>query len=355
MHEIIVNLHNHTRYSDGTGTHADIARAALDSGLDVVIVTDHNVLVKGVDGYVRRKNKRVLLLVGEEIHDPWATPQKNHLLVIGARRELAGYSHSPQQVINQAGMDGALTYLAHPYEHPLALIKEPAIPWLDWQVQGFTGIELWNNLSEIKSVSRNSLLALFYTLFPRWLAHSPLPETLEQWDSLTTAGKRVVAVGGSDGHALDFHLGPFRRTIFPYQFHFRSINNHVLLDEPLSGDADRDRALVLDALSRGHSFVGYDLPAPTNGFRFTAQHRRGLSIMGDEAALEGSATLQIHLPYAAECRLICDGQVVQTWKGQESCTYITSQPGVYRAEVYLRYGGVRRGWIFSNPIYLRRS
>jgi len=48
MHEIVVNLHMHTRYSDGSGTHKDIAQAAIKTGLDAVIVTDHNVLVQGV-------------------------------------------------------------------------------------------------------------------------------------------------------------------------------------------------------------------------------------------------------------------------------------------------------------------
>ena len=47
MHEAVVNLHMHTRYSDGTGTHRDIAQAAIAAGVDVVIVTDHNILVQG--------------------------------------------------------------------------------------------------------------------------------------------------------------------------------------------------------------------------------------------------------------------------------------------------------------------
>ena len=32
MHEIVVNLHMHTRYSDGSGTHKDIAQAAMQAG-----------------------------------------------------------------------------------------------------------------------------------------------------------------------------------------------------------------------------------------------------------------------------------------------------------------------------------
>ena len=44
LHELLVNLHMHTTYSDGSGSHQDIANAGLDAGLDAVIVTDHNVL-----------------------------------------------------------------------------------------------------------------------------------------------------------------------------------------------------------------------------------------------------------------------------------------------------------------------
>ena len=89
MNELIVNLHMHTRYSDGHGTHADIARAALQAGLDVVIVTDHNVWVNGPEDYYREGDKRVLLMVGEEIHDTTRDPQKNHMLVY-RRRARAG-------------------------------------------------------------------------------------------------------------------------------------------------------------------------------------------------------------------------------------------------------------------------
>ena len=41
MEEILVNLHMHTTYSDGTGTHAELAQAAIQAGLDAIIVTDH--------------------------------------------------------------------------------------------------------------------------------------------------------------------------------------------------------------------------------------------------------------------------------------------------------------------------
>ena len=65
----------HTTYSDGSGAHADIVKAALATGLDAVITTDHNVLVDGPAGYYQDGDRSVLLLVGEEIHDQTADPQ----------------------------------------------------------------------------------------------------------------------------------------------------------------------------------------------------------------------------------------------------------------------------------------
>ena len=91
MHEIVLNLHMHTRYSDGSGTHKDIAQAAMQAGLDAIIVTDHNVLVQGVEGYYRSGPNRVLLLVGQEVHDQARDPQKNHLMVFNANRDVATF------------------------------------------------------------------------------------------------------------------------------------------------------------------------------------------------------------------------------------------------------------------------
>ena len=51
MHELTVNLHMHTTYSDGSGAHADLAQAAMQAGLDAIIVTDHNVWVDGPEDY----------------------------------------------------------------------------------------------------------------------------------------------------------------------------------------------------------------------------------------------------------------------------------------------------------------
>jgi hypothetical protein len=351
MHELIVNLHMHTVYSDGSGTHADLARAGLNRDVDVLLVTDHNVWVQGVDRYYRQGKKRLLLVSGEEIHDQGREPQKNHLLVFGADRELAPLADDPQALVSAVRQAGGICFIAHPVDPALPAFGETDISWVDWDVRGFTGLELWNGFSELKTVVKGKLGGLFYGFFPEAIAHGPLPEALRRWDELHASGQRVVAIGGSDAHARRMSLGPIRKVIFPYEFHFSAINTHALTLAGLTGDLSADRRMVIDALGAGHCFIGYDLAAPTKGFRFSAQGK-GSSIMGDEISADDPVTLQVKVPTPAEIRLLKEGAVLKRVHG-EALVHITAEAGTYRVEVYRRYLGRLRGWIFSNPIYLK--
>ncbi len=352
MHEAVINLHMHTPYSDGFYTHTQIAQAALKSNLDAVIVTDHNVLVKGVERLVQAGERRTLLLVGEEIHDQARQPQKNHLLVLGADREVAQYAAEPQRLIDAARQAGGLTFLAHPVDPSAPAVGQDDISWVDWQVRDYTGLELWNGFSEFKGHLKSLLHALYYVSFPSLIAEGPFAAALQRWDSLLADGKAVVAIGGSDAHALPIGVGALRKTIFPYEFHFRCINTHVLLTQPLSGEFGADRQAIYAALAAGRAFIGYDLPARTHGFRFRALGKDGEVVMGEKVSVEGGVTFKIQLPFATECVLLKDGKALKTWYKRDRCTFLANQKGVYRVEVYLRFLGKRRAWILSNPIYV---
>lgn len=353
MHELIFNLHIHTCFSDGSGLHRDIAQVALHAGLDGIIITDHNLLLKGLEGYYQEGNKRILLLVGEEIHNQSIKPQKNHLLVIGAGRELANTAENPGTLIDEVSKAGGLSFLAHPIDPLQPAFDQPDISWIDWSVEGYTGIELWNGFSEFKSLIKTKLMGLFYGFFPGFIAHSPFSETLVKWDELLAKGRHIVAIGGSDAHALHIRIGPLRRVIFPYEYHFAAINTHLLVQHSLCGDLATDRIMILKALSNGNAFVGYDKPLTTRGFRFSAQNQDTSVIMGEEIASKGGVTLQAHLPGLAEIHLVKDGQLIRKWRRRESFIHITTQPGIYRLEAYRYYLGRWRGWIFSNPIYIK--
>jgi hypothetical protein len=352
MNELIINLHIHTTFSDGSGSHEDLAQAALKTGVDVLLVTDHNILLHGFDAYYQKEGKKVLVLSCEEIHDQDRVPQKNHLLVFGVNQDLAAKADDPQALIDAVHADGGICFIAHPVDPAMPDFNEPDISWVDWNVTGFTGIELWNGFSEMKSVAKSKLQAILYGFFPKYLPHGPLPDTLRRWDSLTNAGRHIVAVGGSDAHAHKMTLGPIRKVIFPYEYHFSTINTHVLATSGLTSNIENDQKMVLKALADGHCFIGNDLPAPTRGFSFYVQGSNEDVIMGDEIIGIHPLTLKADLPSPAHILLIKDGKIVKDLWGQ-SLIFPTNGPGVYRIEAYKRFLGKMRGWIFSNPIYVR--
>ena len=122
----------------------------------------------------------------------------------------------------------------------------------------------------------------------------------------------------------------------------------------MTGDITIDRRTVIDSLRCGHAYIGYDLPQSTRGFRFTATSKDQTVIPGDTIFLESGITIQIRLPQKAECRLIRNGNIHRIWHHGDICTEIINQPGVYRVECYINFLGKSRGWIFSNPIYVRQ-
>jgi len=351
-YEYAGNLHVHTPFSDGWGTHEQVAQAALRAGIDFVVVTDHNVWVDGLEGYRYDGEKRVLLLVGEEIHDQTRMPQKSHLLVVGANQELAPLAPHPQRLLDGVAKAGGLSFFAHPDDPAAPLFDQTDLSWVDWDLEGYTGIELWNFMTEFKSKLKSRAAAIHFAYNPHRIATGPDPKTLQRWDQLLASGRKVVAIGGADAHAFILRAGPFRREIFPYEFLFRAVNTHILTNEPLSGDAENDRRRLYHSLRLGRCFVAYDLPAPTRGFRFTAQGKDEQVIMGESISARHGVTLQVWLPQRADIRILRDGQLVRELIGQQTGVEIASQPGAYRVEASLEYRGKKRAWILSNPIYV---
>ncbi len=353
MQELITNIHIHTRYSDGRKLHREIAEDAIKAGLDAIIITDHNMYVKGFDGYTNINGQRVLVIVGEEIHDKNRTPQKNHLLALGINRSHTRYANSPQELINSIKQAGALSFIAHPYDPELRAFKEDDLSWEDWTISGFTGLEIWNNLSEFKVRVKGIPSAVFFGLFPEFLAKEPPVQILRRWDALLSRGKKAVAIGGSDAHTLKYNFGPFRKTVFPYSYHFKTINTHVMINNELTGDAKEDTAMIIDALGKGHAYVANDMLSSGKGFRFNLEKSGEKWMMGDEVDLREGQILTATLPAEAECVLLRDGEPVYKNLKCRQVTFPVKTRGCYRLECYRRFLFERRGWLFSNPIYIR--
>ena len=277
---------------------------------------------------------------------------------------MAACAANPQQLIDAVIERGGSAFLAHPHEKDCRIFPYPNLGWHDWPVENFTGLEIWNYMSSfinalvdaleklpVQIELLDKLTAVRLAFSPDKFVVGPEPRTLALWDELLAQGKRVTAVGNSDAHATPMRFGPFKRVIFPYEFLFRAVNTHLLLERPLSGDPFLDKKLILRAIAKGTSWVGYDLPHNTQGFRFTATSK-GKGIMGEEIRLNAGATLQVTTPTRANIRLIHQGKQVATIQNDTHLTHIPTEPGAYRVECTIPYKGQERGWIYSNPIYL---
>lgn len=355
-YEYVGAVHMHTVHSDGTATHDEIAFIAGQAGLDFVIVTDHNVYVPEAEGHYGD----VLLLVGEEVHDLEREPESSHLLVFGVGRSMADYASDPQALIDAVREAGGLAFIAHPFEFSAAYSDEPDLDWRDWHAEGYTGLELWNTMSEFKAHVPNLPQALLMAYIPDVGLCGPFPQTLVRWDELLADGRRVTIIGGPDAHGTIYRKGPLKRPVLPYDWLFRAVRLHILCDEPfdnrgegrrLDRNVAHDARLVYNALATGQSFVAYDRIGDATGFRFVARSGGREAGMGQELMLAADLTLEVVSPRRAHLRLVRDGRVVAAHRGWQ-LRYRTQQPGAYRVEAYRRHLFRERGWVFTNPIHV---
>jgi hypothetical protein len=354
MIEIVGNLHLHTIASDGTGTHDEVASAAARAGLDFIIYTDHNIWVDGVEDWYHDPDtgRTVLRLMGQEVNDQNLDPELNHLLCYFAPGDLNGFAAEPQRLIHAIIERNGLCFLAHPLERPGYGEAAQIYPWISWDISDYTGIELWNAMTDVKWSLRTLWpRAIFGAFFPQWVLNGPFPELLAKWDELLATGQKVVAIGSSDAHAMSFSWGPLTRMIYSYEYLFKTVNTHIFLNEPLAAEVETARLQIYSALQQGHCFAGYDLIASPRGFTFTGSSAGETAIMGDSLRLQGEAILRINSPQPARLRLLKDGQPIVQRQASD-LTWRTTEPGVYRVEAYRRFWGLERGWVFTNPIYL---
>lgn len=357
MYEYVGNMHAHTTYSDGAKTHAVVAAAAIKAGLDFMITTDHNALVEGVAGlYQNGDGGQVLLLTGEEVHDMTLAQgnQGNHLLVYGAGQELsaAGQNRPPQELLDAVNAAGGLSFIAHPVAQEVPWAGEPDLGWHNWDISGYTGLEIWNYMTSMEELLPNPVQGIKALLTPMASLVGPDPDALALWDDLLAQGQRVPVIGGADAHGSVYRFGPLVKIIYKYEFLFRCVNTHVLLPDLLTGDWLIDGPLLYQALARGNMFVGYGIPGDPRGFRFTAvQDGAETAQMGDAVALDACDELRITAPAPARLRILRQGEVVAEEVG-ETLTYRPTKPGAYRVEAWKKYRRRERAWILSNPIYV---
>lgn len=345
MLEYIGAIHIHSIFSDGTGEVPEIAKYASESGLDFIILTDHNTLRALQEGYEKWYGD-TLCLVGCEINDK---ENKNHYLAFGIK-ETISTRMATQNYVKKVKDEGGIGFLAHPHEKRNHMREHPPYPWIEWDTEDFNGIEIWNHMSEwMENLTEQNKYQSF--LHPLRSIVAPLAETLKIWDELNLK-RKVVGIGGVDAHAHKQNLfGFFEVEIFPYKVLFKSIRTHILLNNPLVKSNNKDKlnktkASIYKALAEGKCFFANDYHADSKGFQFVAKVDAKTYLMGDYFDYSENITLNVSIPVAsAEIRFIRNGELIKTVEDNKAELKV-SQKGVYRVEVYF----FNKAWIYSNHI-----
>jgi hypothetical protein len=346
-HDLGCVVHLHSLYSDGTGTVAEIAKAARRSGAEVVLLTDHDTLEardRGEEGW----HDGVLVCVGEEV----SPKGHNHYLAFGVDRLVDHAGLDCQGIVDAVAAAGGFGFPAHPFSTGSPRFRRASgIPWEDLACIGYTGIELWSAVTDsAEKVRKLTDVGRFIVAPDRFLDHPPAAN-LAGWDALC-AERRVVAIGGVDAHQIGKRIaGRVPLRLMAYHRSFRLLRTRVLLENALSGDTERDREAVYAALRAGRCYLARDSLAPARDFSFWADGPRRLE-MGEENGHAKGLTVHVRTPRPARIALLRDGQEVATREG-EALDHPAEQPGVYRVEATVTAHGRQRTWILSNPIYLR--
>ena len=345
MFEYVGVIHVHSIFSDGTGTVHEIAEAANEVNLDYLILTDHNTLRALNEGY-EKWHGDTLLLVGVEIND---RQNKNHYLAMNVKKTFSTRLKA-KEYVRLVKEEGGIGFMAHPFEERQNLPQYPPYPWEEWDTDDFTGIEIWNHMSEwMENLTEENKLQL--ALHPLKYIIAPSKKALSKWDEIAQR-RPVTAIGGVDAHAHKVNvLGLFEFEIFPYKVLFKSIRTHVLLDNPLkkttfSHGIEKAKASIYKALENGSCFISNYYHGDARGFRFFAETENGKFEQGATIFYRNDIKLVATLPEQAEIRLIANGKEILRKQKTAFLEFTVTFPGVYRVEVYKR----EKGWIFSNHI-----
>lgn len=337
-------VHVHTRLSDGGGSPEDVIAAARRAHLDFVAITDHNnVDALPYEGYRDHDGDRgPLVVIGSEL-----STTAGHILGIGLTSDPAfRFSGDAVDGLHDIRDLGGFPFAAHPFS------PRTDLRWSGWDLAGPWGLEILNGDSEWRRAGLRVLLILaLYGLNPSYALLQTLSspnEALARWDRML-AKRDVVGIYGADAHDRLPITSRWSLAIPSYEAVFSLVQNHLLLDQPLSGDPAADRAAVLDAIRRGRLYVGLDGVAPADGFSFEVDSIEGKRwTMGESVPFQEGLRARAggRVPRGARIQLVRDGKKVA--ETVEALDIPLPGAGVYRVEV--RLVGWPVPWVLSNPI-----
>jgi hypothetical protein len=324
--------------------------AAKQNLLDYVMLTDHSDLRARKEGF-EGWHGNTLLIVGQEI-----APRFNHYLAFQTPQAIMVYENdetaAPQTYIDQVNKQGGFGFIAHPDHKGTEMFHVKHYPWTDWSVNGYTGVSIWDFMTDWQNSLKGYLPSLISFFFPAFFLHGPRQVTLERWDRLNQT-KKIVGIGELDNHGSIKRFCGIKIAAFPFYRAFKFIRTHICTLEPLSGSSEKDIPLLFDSLRHGRCYSALEYFQTSQGFSFLITQNNEEYSMGDSLILTDKAKISIYLPTPALIRIIRNGILLHEETNKELILPI-AEKGVYRMEACLKRYGKYRPWIFSNPIYVNQ-
>lgn len=351
--DVRVAYHVHTRRSDGTGTVEEVARAARDAGVDVVILTDHGDATRAPEP--PRRVAGVLVLDAVEI-STWG----GHYVALGAAPSPYPLAGEPDAVAEDVARLGGFGIAAHPGS------SRDGLRWRGWDAP-YEGLEWLNADSEWRDRPRDLWgWALSYPWAPvatlTAMLNRPAAE-LAAWDR-RLARQPAVGLAAHDAHARVGLRGmgePYDGAVAirapwytPMFGTFTNVVEGVRTDH-WGEEATADASAVLDGIRAGRVYAVVTGRGASRVATFRATAGRGEAVMGGHLVPDGPVRFmfEAQAPGTATTTLVCDGRTVaQHAGGSLDWTSGPAPPGACRIEVALDAPD-GMPWIVTNPIYAR--
>lgn len=351
----------HTERGLGSGSILDVIRAAQESNLDYLILTDLNTFSESPipDSY----HRKLLFISGNEY-----SYLDSRLMLFDLARAHSISSPGQAQLLiadllsqtDKETRDDFIA-LAHPFK--------PGYSWNGPYPPGLDGVEVINLKSLWRQAWDTNKISFLWSaiVFPfnsdlALLRLYPEPEAeLRLWDQLSLS-RPTVGLAGAEATAKTSPIGDAYLKFPSYQTSFSFVSNHVLLKSELTGEAEGDRKKVLTALNDGQFYMSLDAAGNPKGFSTYIAQGEQMLPLGSKVKLSPGMRINVHLPARPkgnfEVVLFKNGQRDRNLSDVDSSFEIT-EPGVYRVTVRtfvnftLLDGGRWITWIYTNPLYIR--
>lgn len=377
-------LHAHAEDSAHTGgTRPELLAAAKKTGVKVILLTDH---VRPPRDFIndswRGLREGILFIPGAESEGFLAYPTRS---VIAQHKPKSWKSRD--EYIDLIKAEGGNIFLSHVEEK------------YDWETARLDGLEIYNNhtdmedeleflgwlrgaltdparLRQLEEMLKTYPLEVFGSLqdylapiIAKWdrdLLDHPLTGIAandchhNQVYEIKAAGADAIEISilGDPPRKVTTQQAPriaemlngrrpgdliARIDLDPYESSLQFVSTHLLLPA-LNEEA------VRQALRSGHAYVSHDWLCDPTGFAFIAERNgRRAGVMGDRIKLEKNLRLRLAAPAEGIVRLFRNGTMIDEVRAGRLDWPVT-EPGVYRAEIWLEIDGEQRPWIYANPI-----